>query len=35
MGYSPWGHKELDTPEQLNTHKEVNIDTALRTVPGM
>ena len=19
-GYSPWGHKELDTTEQLNTH---------------
>ena len=19
MGYSPWGHKELDTTEQLNT----------------
>ena len=33
--YSPWGHKESDTPEQLSTHKEVNIDTAPRTVPGM
>ena len=20
VGYSPWGHKELDTTEQLNTH---------------
>ena len=20
-GYSPWGHKELDTTEQLSTHK--------------
>ena len=20
MGYSPWGHKELDTTEQLNTY---------------
>ena len=20
MGYSPWGHKELDKTEQLNTH---------------
>ena len=20
MGYSPWGHKELDTTEQLSTH---------------
>ena len=20
MGYSPWGHKELDTTEQLHTH---------------
>ena len=21
MGYSPWGHKELDTTEQLNAHQ--------------
>ena len=21
MAYSPWGHKELDTTEQLNTQK--------------
>ena len=21
VGYSPWGHKESDTPEQLSTHK--------------
>ena len=20
VGYSPWGHKELDTTERLNTH---------------
>ena len=20
MGYSPWGHKELDTTERLSTH---------------
>ena len=20
VGYSPWGHKELDTTEQLSTH---------------
>ena len=20
LGYSPWGHKESDTTEQLNTH---------------
>ena len=20
MGYSPWGHKELDTTERLNIH---------------
>ena len=20
-GYSPWGHKELDMPEQLSMHK--------------
>ena len=22
MGYSPWGHKESDTTEQLSTHHE-------------
>ena len=22
VGYSPWGHKESDTTEQLSTHKE-------------
>ena len=21
VGYSPWGHKELDTTEQLNAHQ--------------
>ena len=21
MGYSPWGHKELDTAEQWSTHR--------------
>ena len=26
MGYSPWGHKELDTTEQLSTaHSTVQI----------
>ena len=23
-GYSPWGHKELDTTEQLYTHKHIH-----------
>ena len=23
MGYSPWGHKELDTAEHICTHKHV------------
>ena len=26
MGYSPWGHKESDTTEQLSTHtRNVNL----------
>ena len=27
MGYSPWGHKELDTTEQQNTaHRKLTCD---------
>ena len=27
MGYSPWGHKELDSTEQLNTQVVLNFET--------
>ena len=27
MGYSPWGHKELDTTEQLSMHARMYINT--------
>ena len=26
--YSPWGHKELDTNECLNNHKEEDVETS-------
>ena len=26
MGYSPWGHKELDSTEQLNTQVALNFE---------
>ena len=33
VGYSPWGHKELDTTEQLSTHiYKFMIKTLLRTL---
>ena len=28
-GYSPWGHKESDTTEQLNTHTHTHTHTIL------
>ena len=29
MGYSPWGHKESDTTEQLSTHACICADRSL------
>ena len=31
LGYSPWGHKELDMPEQLNTQQWL---LEVRNMPG-
>ena len=30
MGYSPWGHKELDTTEKLSTKGKRGIDSDVR-----
>ena len=32
MGYSPWGRKELDTTEQLNTHIHTHTHTHTHTL---
>ena len=29
VGYSPWGHKELDTTEHVSTHTHITNDTLL------
>ena len=31
MGYSPWGHKELDTTEQLSAHSHTHTHTHTHT----
>ena len=31
MGYSPWGHKELDVTEHVGAHTRAHTQTQMRT----